>query len=104
ETELKIVAERRNAARREAETLIEKTRERVKAFVTLMDQARYEEAYKESLILQQEHISKGLPIPVEATASYAMALTATNLRELQELRRIREERFLLTMMQVEKSH
>jgi tetratricopeptide (TPR) repeat protein len=69
-----------------------------------MNQARYEEAYKESLVLQQENISKGLPVPVTATASYAMALNAMNLREVQELRRIREERMLITMMQVEKSH
>src|SRR5262245_23845954 len=104
ETEQKIIAERRKADERERGTLNEKTRERVKAFVTLMNQARYEEGYKESLILQQEHISKGLPVPIESTAAYNMALTATNLRELQELKRIREERFLLTMMQVEKSH
>jgi tetratricopeptide (TPR) repeat protein len=104
ETDARIRNERLAAERAEQRTAQEKTRERVRAFVSLMNQARFEEAYKESLVLQQENIAKGLPIPVEATAAYAMALNAMNLREVQELRRIREERFLITMMQVEKSH
>ena len=33
-----------------------------------------------------------------------MGLAAHNLREVQELRRVREERFLATLLQVEKSH
>ena len=33
-----------------------------------------------------------------------MGQRATNLREMRELTRISEDRFLLTMMQVEKSH
>jgi len=104
ETDRLIRAERERAAAEERKSLEEKSRERIRAFVSLMNQARYEEAYKEALVLSQEAVSKGQPIPVEATASYNMALTATNLREVQELRRIREERFLITMMQVEKSH
>jgi hypothetical protein len=104
ETDARIRNERIAAQRAEEATAQEKTRERIRAFVSLMNQARYEEAYKESLVLQQENIAKGLPVPVEATAAYAMALNAMNLREVQELRRIREERMLITMMQVEKSH
>ena len=104
ETEQRIIAERQKALEAERYSLQEKTRERVKAFVQLMNQARHEEGYKEAIILAQEYRSKGMPIPIEGTAAYAMGLTASTLRELQELKRIREERFLLTMMQVEKSH
>src|SRR3954465_13410400 len=33
-----------------------------------------------------------------------MSLNAANLREFDELRRIKEDRYLLTMLQVERSH
>jgi hypothetical protein len=79
-------------------------RERIRAFGALMNQARYEEAYKEALVLQQEQISKGRPVPISATAGYMMSLNAANLREWEELRRIKEDRFLLTMLQVDRSH
>src|SRR5262249_6537692 len=35
---------------------------------------------------------------------YDIGLLANNLSQIQELKRVREERFLLTMMQVERSH
>ena len=41
--------------------------------------------------------------PPEAVAAYLIGQSATNLREYRELVRIREDRYLLTMMQVEKS-
>jgi hypothetical protein len=95
-------------ARREAEAARrsdeESIRERIRAFGALMNQARYEEAYKEALVLQQEQISKGRPVPVSATAAYQIALNDANLREFQELVRVKEDRFLLTMLQVDRSH
>lgn len=104
ETQRRIRAERARVAAEDERTFVERTRERVRAFVTLMAQARFEEAYKEAQIVRQELVAKGLPVPVEAKAAYMISLTASNLREVQELDRIRAERFLLTMMQVEKSH
>lgn len=88
-------------ARKEYE---ERTRDRIRAFTTLMNQARYEDAYREALVLQQESLNKGDPIPIEAQAIYQIGQAASNLREARELIRLREDRFLLTMMQVEKSH
>src|SRR5439155_15384214 len=82
----------------------ERVRERVRAFSSLMNQARFEEAYKEALVLQQEQIAKGRPVPVQANAAYFMATNAASLREFEELRRIKEDRYLLTMLQVDKSH
>jgi tetratricopeptide (TPR) repeat protein len=52
----------------------------------------------------QERVSKGQTIPPTAVASYIIGQQATQLREWKELVRIREDRFLLTMMQSEKSH
>ena len=82
----------------------ERTRERIRAFTNLMSQARHEDAYREALVLIQESVNEARPVPIEAQAVYQMGQAATNLREMRELTRIREDRFLLTMMQVEKSH
>ena len=43
-------------------------------------------------------------MPVQATAAYQIALNAANLREFQEIVRVKEDRFLLTMLQVDRSH
>jgi hypothetical protein len=76
---------------------------RIDSFRELMNQARYELAQQEAQVLVQERISRGQVVPPEATASYLIGQAATNLREYRELVRIREDRFLLTMMQAEKS-
>ena len=52
----------------------------------------------------QERIARGQGVPAAVTASYIIGQQATQLREWRELVRIREDRFLLTMMQAEKSH
>jgi hypothetical protein len=100
----RIAAARAAAAKEIQASLVERTRERIRAFTNLMDKARYEEAYKEANLLREESINSGQPVPIQATASYMISLNSMNLKELNELKRIREERFLLTMMQVEKSH
>src|SRR5260370_4334394 len=82
----------------------QRTRYRMQAFSALMNQARYEDAYLQALAIQQDAVNSGRPVPTAATAGYDIALNANNLSQIQELRRIREERFLLTMMQVERSH
>ena len=96
-----------NEARRSADVALsneqEMIRERIRAFGVLMNQARFEEAYKEALVLQQEQISKGRQVPVAAIAAYQMGLNAANLREFDELRRQKEDRYLLTMLLVDKS-
>ena len=98
-----LADEARRAAQTAATNEQEMIRERIKAFGNLMNQARFEEAYKEALVLQQEQISKGRPVPIAATAAYQMGLNAANLREFDELRRIKEDRFLLTMLSVDRS-
>jgi hypothetical protein len=84
-------------------TLEEQTRARIDAFRQLMSQARYEYAQQEAQVMIQERISRGQVVPPEAYASYRIGQSATNLRELTELKRFRENNYLLTMLQVEKS-
>jgi tetratricopeptide (TPR) repeat protein len=100
----RIQADARAAAFSRQQGEQERIRERVRSFSALMNQARYEEAYKEALVLQQEQISKGAPVPVQATAAYTMGLNSANLREFEDLRRIKEDRYMLTLLQVERSH
>lgn len=87
-----------------AQDALASDKNRIDQFRQLMQQARYELAYQEAQLMVQEKVSKGLPVPVTATASYIIGQQATQLREWRELTRIREDRFLLTMMQTEKSH
>jgi tetratricopeptide (TPR) repeat protein len=82
----------------------DRTKARIDAFRQLMQQARYELAYQEAQLMIQERVSRGQSVPAAATASYVIGQQATQLREWRELVRIREDRFLLTMMQTEKSH
>jgi tetratricopeptide (TPR) repeat protein len=77
---------------------------RIDQFRQLMQQARYELAYQEAQLMVQEKVVRGLPVPPQATASYIIGQQATQLREWNELVRIRQDRFLLAMMQTEKSH
>ncbi len=81
-----------------------RVRERMRVFHTLMDQAREQQAYIHAQELRKDLIDQGLPVPAAVTAGYAMGLAGYHLREVQELRRIREERWLATLLQVEKSH
>jgi len=78
--------------------------DRISQFRQLMKEARYELAYQEAQLMIQEKIVKGLPVPPQATASYIIGQQATQLREWRELTRLRQDRFLLAMMQAEKSH
>jgi len=84
-------------------TEVEKTRARMERFKDLMSQARFELAYQEAQVLVQERINRGQSVPPEVVATYRIGQSATHLREYREIRRIREDRYLMCMLQVEKS-
>ncbi len=79
------------------------TAARMQIFHNLMNQARFEDAYNQALAITQDAVNKGKPVPVAVSAAHDVGLVTYNLREVQELKRIRQERFLATMLQVEKS-
>ncbi|HSQ58073.1 MAG TPA: DUF4974 domain-containing protein, partial [Gemmata sp.] len=80
-----------------------RTKNRIDQFRQLMKQARFELAYQEAQLMIQERVNQGKSILPTAVASYIIGQQATQLREWRELQRIRQDRFLLTMMQTEKS-
>ena len=79
------------------------TKAHIDAFRQLMQHARYELAYQEAQLLIQERINHGLAVPSSVTAGYIIGQQATQIREWRELTRISQDRFLLTMLQTEKS-
>lgn len=80
-----------------------RTKARIDRFRFLMNQARFELAYREAQVMEQERVSRGLPVPPEVYTTYRVGQSATQLREQRELKRLREDRYLLTLLQVEKS-
>lgn len=82
----------------------ERTRRRMMVFDRLMDEARYEAAAAQALAVAQDAVNSGTGVPAAATAGYVSASFGHNIKEFEELKRLREERYLLTMMQVERSH
>ncbi len=80
-----------------------RTKARIDRFRFLMNQARFELAYREAQVMEQERVSRGLSVPPEVYTTYRVGQSATQLREQRELKRLREDRYLITMMQVEKS-
>ncbi|HEV2968951.1 MAG TPA: hypothetical protein VGY55_03110, partial [Pirellulales bacterium] len=76
---------------------------RVRTIHDLMDIGRDEEANRQSQRLREDLLAQGAPVPVAATAAYYTSLNEQNLRDLRDLQRVRQERWLLTLMQVERS-
>lgn len=82
----------------------ENVRERMRVYHNLMNQAREQQAYRHAQAIRKDLIDQGLPVPPAVSAGYAIGLAGYHLREIQELRRIREERWLAVMLEVERSH
>jgi tetratricopeptide (TPR) repeat protein len=82
----------------------ERIRERVRNFGVLMNQARYEDAYREALVMENELLNAGYGSPGATFAVGRIGQAASNYRDFRELVRLREDRYLLAMMEVEKSH
>ena len=68
-----------------------------------MQTARFELAQQEAELMRQEFIANGKTVPAGVIMAYHIGQYASNLREHKELVRLREDRTLLTLMQVEKS-
>src|SRR5262249_39148453 len=78
--------------------------ERMRVFHNYMNLAREDLAQAQAQAIRSDLINAGIPVPPAVDAGYIVGQQGNNLRELRELRRLREDRFLLAMMQVERSH
>jgi len=82
----------------------ERIRERMRFYHDLMTQAREDEAQRVAQTIRRDLTNQGLEIPKAVTAAYYEGGRAYHLRELRDLRRQREENFLATLLEVERSH
>jgi hypothetical protein len=101
---LRAAADARLDLRRTTTLAQDRIRERLRVFHNLMDQAREMEANRQALSIRNDLVNQGLPVPPAVTFSYQQSLNGYHVREEVELRRIREERWLATLLEVERSH
>ncbi|MFO0925936.1 MAG: vWA domain-containing protein [Gemmataceae bacterium] len=101
---LRAAADARLEVRNAERIAQDRVRERMRIYHNLMDQAREEEAQKQAILMRDEMVTRGQPVPPAVTAAYQIAQSRYYLKEVQELRRLREDRFLATMLEVERSH
>jgi len=69
------------------------------AFDRMMETARFEDAYAQALAINQDAIKQGVLEPA-FTGAVSHSLTAMHLRDVREMKRLREQNYLAAMMQV----
>jgi len=82
----------------------ERVRERLRFYHDLISQAREDEAQRVAQSIRRDLTNQGIEIPQAVTAAYYEGGRAYHLRELRDLRRVREENFLAVLLEVERSH
>jgi hypothetical protein len=102
-TQRLIAAQAILTARAAEESVENRIRERMRVFHNLMNEGREEEAQRQALAIRQDLVDQGLPVPPAVTAGYIIGQAGHNLREYQEVERIRQDRWLATLLLVEKS-
>ncbi|MFO0928549.1 MAG: hypothetical protein U0736_16250 [Gemmataceae bacterium] len=101
---LRVAANERVEARNAERLAQDRVRERTRIYHNLMDQAREEEAQRQAILMRDELVARGQPVPQAVSAAYQIAQSRYHLKEVQEMRRLREDRFLATLLEVERSH
>ena len=101
---LRAAADARLDIRRTETLAQDRVRERLRVFHNLMDQAREEEAHRQALSIRNDLVSQGQVVPPSVTFGLQASLNGYHLREVQELKRQTEERYLATLLEVERSH
>ena len=93
----------------ERKSFTERVEAQFNLYKNLMTLARFEEKTKNDILqamvqIYDEARSKGYAVPLAAKATYDIALAALPLQTHNTLIRVREEKWLSVLMQVEKSH
>ena len=69
-----------------------------------MNEGRDQEAVAQAHVLREDIIRQGREVPLAVPATEQIALSRYHLRELHDLRRVREEKWLAVLLEVERSH
>ncbi len=94
---------------RERQTIEDRTEAQFRVFKNLMALARFEEHTKNEVLdgLKQMAVNANLErrqVPLVATAAYEQTSASFNLQRAREMRQLKEQRFLETMLSVDKSN
>ena len=81
----------------------ERDSERLRVYHNLMNQAREDLAYKQAGAIRDDLVNEGKTVPPAVIAAYRSGLMGYHARELMEMQRDREERFLAVLLQVDRS-
>ena len=98
-----------NADARSAQTKMvvnqqERISERMRVYHNLMNQARELEASKQANTIRQDLVNLGLPVPQAVNAAYTVGQRGFYLREMRDMQRLRDDKWLATLYEVERSH
>ncbi len=90
-------------------TAEERIEAQFQAYKSLMLVARVEEKVRQEVIagllgMRDEARLKNEPVPVVVPAAYDQTQAVYHLRKMEELKRLKEERVMQTLLEVEKSH
>src|SRR5207302_10754895 len=87
----------------QTELVQQQTRERMRQYADLMRLGRAESAYIQAQAISEDLVAQGQPVPTAVTAGYKIGLNGYNLRELNRLKTLRQERWLAVLLSVEES-
>lgn len=99
-----IALEERRKEERSLAAQQDRVKERLRQFHALMNQAREELAQQQAQKIREDLVNQGLEVPPAVTAAYTIAQRGYYLRNLQDLVRVREDKWLAVLYEVERSH
>lgn len=99
-----IALEERRKEERSLAAQQDRVKERLRQFHALMNQAREELAQQQAQKIREDLVNQGLEVPPAVTAAYTMSQRGYYLRNMQDLVRVREDKWLAVLYEVERSH
>ncbi len=101
---VQVSLEERRKEERSIAAQQDRIKERLRQYAALMNQAREDLAQKQAQAIRQDLINQGEEVPPAVIAAYTIAQRGWYYRQLRDLVRVREEKWLAVLYEVERSH
>ena len=101
---VQVSLEERRKEERSIAAQQDRIKERLRQYAALMNQAREDLAQKQAQAIRQDLINQGEEVPPAVSAAYTIAQRGWYYRQLRDLVRVREEKWLAVLYEVERSH
>ncbi len=101
---VQVSLEERRKEERSVAAQQDRIKERMRQYAALMNQAREELAQAQAQKIRQDLVNQGEAVPPAVTAAYTIAQRSYYYRQLRDLVRQREEKWLAVLYEVERSH